>query len=76
MRLAYPVMTTSPENGTFPTFQSSSVAEPLKLDVLENSRSADARTPQAPGKAAAGAFASVTAADARGWFGDCGYRVH
>ena len=50
--------------------------EPMWSKVKQGLRSAEARTPQALGAAAAGAFASVTAADARGWFGDCGYCVH
>ncbi len=50
--------------------------EPMWSKVKQDLRSAEARTPQALGQAAAGAFASVTAADARGWFGECGYGVH
>jgi transposase len=50
--------------------------EPMWSKVKQDLRSAEARTPQALGQAAAGAFALVTAADARGWFGECGYGVH
>ena len=50
--------------------------EPMWSKVKQDLRSAEARTPAALGEAAAEAFASVTAADARGWFGECGYHVH
>lgn len=50
--------------------------EPMGSKVKQDLRGAEARTPTAMGEAAAGAFASVTAADARGWFGQCGYCVH
>jgi transposase len=50
--------------------------EPMWSKVKQDLRSAEARTPEALGDAAARAFASVTAADARGWFGECGYCVH
>jgi transposase len=50
--------------------------EPMWSKVKQDLRSAEARTPQALGEAAAGAFASVTAADARGWFAECGYCAH
>jgi transposase len=49
--------------------------EPMWSKVKQDLRGAEARTPTALGEAAADAFASVTAADARGWFGDCGYCV-
>lgn len=39
-------------------------------------RDEEPRTPEALGRAAAKGFASVTAADARGWFENCGYCVH
>ena len=50
--------------------------EPMWSKVKQDLRGAEARTPQALAEAAAGAFASVTAADARGWFAECGYCVH
>jgi transposase len=50
--------------------------EPMWSKVKQKLRDTEARTPDALGAAAADAFASVTAADARGWFGQCGYRVH
>lgn len=50
--------------------------EPMWSKVKQVLRSAEARTPEALGDAAAGAFASITAADARGWFGQCGYCAH
>lgn len=39
-------------------------------------RDEEPRTSEALGRAAAEGFASVTAADARGWFENCGYCVH
>ena len=50
--------------------------EPMWSKVKQALRTAEARTPQALGEAAASAFASVTASDARGWFAQCGYCVH
>lgn len=50
--------------------------EPCWSKVKQHVRSAEPRTPEALGAAAAKAFASVTAADARGWFEHCGYCVH
>jgi transposase len=50
--------------------------EPMWSKVKQGLRTAEARTPSVLGRAAADAFASVTAADARGWFGECGYCAH
>jgi len=50
--------------------------EPMWSKVKQALRGAEARTPDALGEAAADAFASVTADDARGWFGQCGFGVH
>jgi transposase len=50
--------------------------EPSWSKVKTHVRSQEARTPAALGEAAAEGFASVTAADARGWFKKCGYCVH
>jgi len=50
--------------------------EPCWSKVKEWLRAAGARSPDALGEAAAGAFAAVTADDARGWFESCGYIVH
>ena len=50
--------------------------EPMWSKVKQGLRTAEARTPEALGEAAAEAFASVTADDARGWFAECGYCVH
>jgi transposase len=49
--------------------------EPMWSKVKQKLRDAEARTATALGDAAE-AFASVTAADARGWFGECGYCAH
>lgn len=50
--------------------------EPEWSKVKQILRTAEARTPEALGQAAGRAFASITAKDARGWFGKCGYCVH
>lgn len=50
--------------------------EPSWSKVKHGVRSQEPRTPEALGQAAADGFASVTAADARGWFKKCGYCVH
>jgi len=50
--------------------------EPMWSKVKQALRDAAARTARALGDAAADAFASVTADDARGWFRKCGYCVH
>lgn len=50
--------------------------EPCWSKVKECLRSAEARTPDALGVAAAEAFARITAEDARGWFEHCGYVLH
>ena len=47
--------------------------EPYWSKVKRHVRSAQPRAPDALGQAAAEGFASVTAADARGWFTICGY---
>lgn len=49
--------------------------EPMWSKVKQFLRTAAARTVAALGEAAAEAFASITAADARGWFLGCGYRL-
>ena len=49
--------------------------EPMWSKVKQFLRSAAARTAAALGDAAAAAFATVTAADALGWFRNCGYCV-
>ena len=50
--------------------------EPMWSKVKQALRDVAARTTRALGDAAADAFASVTADDARGWFEKCGYCVH
>lgn len=50
--------------------------EPEWSKVKQVLRTAEARTPEALGQAASRAFAKITASDARGWFGKCGYGVH
>ncbi len=50
--------------------------EPCWSKVKQHVRGAEARTAEALGQAAAAGFASVTPADTRGWFANCGYRVH
>ena len=50
--------------------------EPCWSKVKQHLRSAEARTEEALGQAAAEAFANVTAEDARGWFQECGLCVH
>ena len=50
--------------------------EPCWSKVKGHVRDAEPRTAQALGLAAAESFASVRAADARGWFTKCGYGVH
>jgi len=50
--------------------------EPEWSKVKQVLRTAEARNPEALGQAAAHAFAAITASDARGWFGKCGYCVH
>lgn len=50
--------------------------EPSWSKVKGRVRGREPRTPEALGQAAADGFASVTAADARGWFENCGYCVH
>jgi transposase len=50
--------------------------EPCWSKVKQFLRAAGARDEVALGEAAQRAFASVTAADARGWFRACGYCVH
>jgi transposase len=50
--------------------------EPCWSKVKGHVRDVEPRTVQALGDAAAEGFANVTAADARGWFDKCGYRVH
>lgn len=50
--------------------------EPCWSKVKGHVRDVAPRTVEALGQAAAEAFASVTAADTRGWFKHCGYRVH
>jgi transposase len=50
--------------------------EPCWSKVKGHVRGDEPRTPQALGRAAAEGFARVTAADARGWFKNCGYHVH
>jgi transposase len=50
--------------------------EPCWSKVKQYLRNAEARTEGALGEAARQGFASVTAADARGWFEMCGYCVH
>ena len=49
--------------------------EPEWSKMKQILRTAEARTAETLGQAAAQAFASVTAKDARGWFGKCGYCV-
>ena len=49
--------------------------EKMWSKVKEALRSAKARTPEALNDAIARALASVTAADARGWFAPCGYSI-
>lgn len=49
--------------------------EPCWSKVKQHVREVEPRTPEALGLAAADAFGSVSAADARGWFGKCGYCV-
>ncbi len=50
--------------------------EPCWSKVKGHVRDVEARTAETLGQAAAQGFASVTAADARGWFRHCGYCVH
>jgi hypothetical protein len=50
--------------------------EPCWSKVKQHLRDAEARTEEALGAAALQALASVTAADARGWFEKCGFCVH
>ena len=50
--------------------------EPCWSKVKQFLRSAGARDEQSLGEAAQRAFASITAADTRGWFQGCGYCVH
>lgn len=50
--------------------------EPCWSKVKQHVRSVEPRTGAALGLAAAEGFASVTAADAKGWFEKCGYCVH
>jgi transposase len=50
--------------------------EPGWSKVKGHVRDVQPRTADALGHAAAEGFASVTAADARGWFENCGYCVH
>ena len=50
--------------------------EPCWSKVKQHVRSAEARTGETLGSAAATGFASVTRADAEGWFAKCGYCVH
>jgi transposase len=50
--------------------------EPGWSKVKEHLRTVKPRTPQALGKAAGEAFATITAEDAKGWFSHCGYAVH
>jgi transposase len=50
--------------------------EPCWSKVKQHLRTAGARTEEVLVKAAAEAFASVTADDARGWFQKCGHCVH
>ena len=50
--------------------------EPCWSKVKQHVRSAEPRTGAALGLAAAHGFASVTGADAKGWFEKCGYCVH
>lgn len=50
--------------------------EPCWSKVKQIVRSAAPRDADAIGKATARAFDAVTPADARGWFGHCGYLVH
>jgi transposase len=49
--------------------------EKMWSKVKEALRSAKARTQEALNDAIARAMASVTAADARGWFASCGYSI-
>jgi transposase len=50
--------------------------EPAWSKVKGHVRDVEPRTAEALGQAAADGFAAVTAADARGWFQNCGYCVH
>lgn len=50
--------------------------EPCWSKVKEYVRGEKPRTPDALGRATAEGFAKVTAADAQGWFENCGYCVH
>jgi transposase len=50
--------------------------EPAWSKVKGHVRDVEPRTAEALGQAAADGFAAVTAADASGWFQNCGYRVH
>jgi transposase len=50
--------------------------EPCWSKVKSHVRDVEPRTADALGRAASEGFASVTAADARGWFVKCGYCVH
>jgi transposase len=50
--------------------------EPCWSKVKGHVRDVAPRTVESLGQAAAEGFASVTAADTRGWFKHCGYRVH
>lgn len=50
--------------------------EPMWSKIKQFLRKAEARTLDQLGHAADEGFASVTEADARGWFRDCGYCVH
>lgn len=50
--------------------------EPGWSKVKGHVRDAEPRTVQALGQAATEGFASITAADACGWFEKCGYCVH
>lgn len=50
--------------------------EPCWSKVKGHVRDVEPRTVEALGQAAGDGFTSVTAADARGWFANCGYCVH
>jgi transposase len=50
--------------------------EPCWSKVKGHVRDVAPRTTESLGHAAAEGFASITAADARGWFKNCGYRVY